>query len=684
MVSGMRWFGFVMVLVLFCTTFGVLASDNRRTYPASFFRQFAPQTALEMVVRVPGFVLNEADENRGLSQGGTNVLINRQPIIGKGEAATTQISQIPATSVSRIDVIDAGTLDLPGFSGLVANIVTEQRAIAGTMQWEPQWRDGHEPALLNGGVNVSGRRGALDFTGAATATMVRASFIGPETVSDAAGVVFETRDEQRYIEGNQQELAGSLHWDDGDQRAWNAKALLSRLDLDRPQISQTRALTSRGIDSLNVATFGLAEINARVDTDYRFEALGGSMKLIGLATRAINDGRTRVTVEQSSIGRIADRRFDDRSVQDEGVVRVEQNWERGNQSWQFAGEGVLNNFEVDTQFAIADPEDATVLLDRSSASTRIRERRAEVSLAHRRKLNATTDLQFSVGAETSTIEQGAVKRRFDRPKGFVSLNSNPTDRWTLTARAARDIGQINFRDFAASVSLIEEVITQNNPELVPQQSWLFSVRAERRFSAGHVASIELADERINDLVDRIPLGDDGDAIGNIPNANRQQVTAVLTLLGAPVGVPGAQLDLRGSWQRSSVNDPIEGFDRQIGRLRTRDLRAEFRHDILRTDLSYGFVFQDLALAPFYQSQLVQFQDIPSGGLTPGQNQVFVEHKDVFGMRVRATLSEFIGQTSRFSRVIHGGRRDLSPIDRVERRERDLGGPFFSLSFAGAF
>ena len=187
-----------------------------------------------------------------------------------------------------------------------------------------------------------------------------------------------------------------------------------------------------------------------------------------------------------------------------------------------------------------------------------------------------------------------------------------------------------------------------------------------------------------DLVDRIPLGETGDAVGNIAQARRWQLSAVLTLLGAPLGLPGAQLDLRGTWQRSSVIDPIEGFERDIGRLRTRDVRAEFRHDILPGNWSYGFVLQTLALAPVYQSNLVQFQDIPSGGLTPGQNTVFVEHKDVLGLRVRASVSEFVGQKSRFSRVIHGARRDLAPVDRIERRARALGGPFLSLSIAGAF
>ncbi|MEL7022847.1 MAG: hypothetical protein AAGL69_03805 [Pseudomonadota bacterium] len=155
---------FATALVLFCTKNLYAADTGPRTYDAAFFNQFAPQTALEMVVRIPGFVLSEADDDRGLSQGGTNILINQQPIIGKGETATTQIGQVAAANVIRIEIIDAGTLDLPGFNGLVANIVTRQDVIAGALQWRPAWRRDNEPELLNGQINASGSVGDLEFT----------------------------------------------------------------------------------------------------------------------------------------------------------------------------------------------------------------------------------------------------------------------------------------------------------------------------------------------------------------------------------------------------------------------------------------------------------------------------------------------------------------------------------------
>ena len=52
-------------------------AQGRLVYPAVFFTPFSPANALEIVKRVPGFVLEEVDEEiRGFSQAAGNVVIN--------------------------------------------------------------------------------------------------------------------------------------------------------------------------------------------------------------------------------------------------------------------------------------------------------------------------------------------------------------------------------------------------------------------------------------------------------------------------------------------------------------------------------------------------------------------------------------------------------------------------------
>ena len=52
------------------------AADDRLVYPASYYAQFEPRTARDMVERTPGFSLIEPSERRGFSGAVGNVLID--------------------------------------------------------------------------------------------------------------------------------------------------------------------------------------------------------------------------------------------------------------------------------------------------------------------------------------------------------------------------------------------------------------------------------------------------------------------------------------------------------------------------------------------------------------------------------------------------------------------------------
>jgi hypothetical protein len=52
------------------------AQDARADYPASYFVDFQPQNALDMLSRVPGFVLAEGNGSRGFGDAAGNVLVD--------------------------------------------------------------------------------------------------------------------------------------------------------------------------------------------------------------------------------------------------------------------------------------------------------------------------------------------------------------------------------------------------------------------------------------------------------------------------------------------------------------------------------------------------------------------------------------------------------------------------------
>ncbi|HEY5290364.1 MAG TPA: TonB-dependent receptor plug domain-containing protein, partial [Caulobacteraceae bacterium] len=85
-------------------------------FPAAFFAASQPSTALDMVGRVPGFILDVGGGVRGFGGAAGNVLIDGARPPAKGDSLDQILSRIPASSVLRIDLIRAGApgIDMQG------------------------------------------------------------------------------------------------------------------------------------------------------------------------------------------------------------------------------------------------------------------------------------------------------------------------------------------------------------------------------------------------------------------------------------------------------------------------------------------------------------------------------------------------------------------------------------------
>src|SRR5688572_10204062 len=134
------------------------AVTGARSYTPADFARFAPRTALDMLNQVPGFVIQQADERRGLGQATANILINGERFSGKSNDVITELTRISASNVVRIDIVDGATLNVPGLSGQVANIIVKASGkLSGNWRWRPQIRAKRTPArVTNGQVSLTG------------------------------------------------------------------------------------------------------------------------------------------------------------------------------------------------------------------------------------------------------------------------------------------------------------------------------------------------------------------------------------------------------------------------------------------------------------------------------------------------------------------------------------------------
>lgn len=675
----------------------------QRVFTPDYFEQFAPQNARDMVRRVPGIQIQGGNNNRGLGQGGANVLLNGQPITGKGDDPFDQIGRIPASNVVRIEILDASSLDIPGLTGQVVNVVASaSEGLSGSWQWHAQWRKNHEPEFLRGNVKVAGKTGNLSYAAEVGNQAFRFGLEGPEVRRNADGTIFEEREFLGRFIRSGPEASVNLTWTPTDDQTGNLNIQLGAANINRENRSLRTAVgefvdnppigVNNGENGREANRFGEDEIEGGIDGDYEFPFLDGRLKLIGLynyehspiVSRFFDYDVNDNLVEQTEFNRVEN--------EGEAIFKTEFSWSSSpGRDWQVSLEGAHNFLDFESEFI--DRLDAA---NNSGVSAlKVSENRGEGFLTHTRRLSDQWSAQASIGAEYSELTTGDQTRTFARPKGFVSATYAHNDTTTFSAKFERRVGQLNFGDFLSVVALDEEVSDRStNFNLVPDQSWWGELKFNKTFKGGHAFDVLVSAGIVEDIVDQIPLDVDvldavGNVIGtdfttgvgNIGSGEQGGVRINGTLKGDDIGFSGMELRAGAGWGFSNVTDPITGESRQFSGQRLSDWEIEFRHDIPDTPLAWGFEFET-----FEDGSVFRPFEISRNDERPGENEVFVEHKDLLGMKVRIQVNSPIEAGRRLDRRIFSTRRDLpgSEISRIENRRFDFKGPVVRLRISDTF
>ena len=652
-----------------------------RTYTPADFARFAPRNALDMLNQVPGFAIVAADtERRGLGQATGNVLINGERSSDKSTDVFAELRRISAADVVRIEIVDGATLNVPGLSGQVANIVTASRGLSGNFVWRPQQRAHRTPfRWSNGEASLNGTVGGMDFTLSARNDSFRNGNAGPELVFTPAGDILDRRDEVLSVNGDQPRLSATLRRNFGNGSILN---LIGAFGLFHNNVEEVSLRSGPGQPDRNRnLTEREREHNYEFGGDYEFGLAGGRLKLIGL--RRFEHSPFRQTLVQTfADGRpTVGQRFTQVADETETIARAEYRWS-GWGDWQVSLEGALNRLDIENGLFERNAAGDFVPLPFPNSAATVQERRAEALLTWGRALSPTLNVQLSAGGEYSQLSQegaGGLTRTFYRPKGFVNVAWRPAPNLDLSARIERQVGQLNFFDFVASANVSGGTTNAGNANLVPPQSWNGQVQATRNLGPWGTATARLYGRLITDVVDIIPIGTTGQAPGNLDGtASVYGLQWTSTFNFDPIGWRGAKVDMNLQFQKTRLDDPLTGLRRPINENMTRQVEVNFRHDVPSSDWAYGAnFFQYRQSAGFRLDQRFRFLD------TPGSLGLFVEHKDVMGLTVRAGVDNLLGTNESFSRTFFDGRRnaDNSNILFTEDRDRFYG-PVFTLTISG--
>ena len=119
-------------------------AGSKKVYVPADFARFAPRTAYDMLVQVPGFTImspSMGELDRGLGQATENVLINGERIANKSGGAVDELRRIAAANVDRIEIVDAASLGIAGLAGQVANVILKAgKKGSGQFEWRPDFR----------------------------------------------------------------------------------------------------------------------------------------------------------------------------------------------------------------------------------------------------------------------------------------------------------------------------------------------------------------------------------------------------------------------------------------------------------------------------------------------------------------------------------------------------------------
>lgn len=640
-------------------------------FERDFFDQYAPRSALDMVNNVPGFQIRFGASRRGLGQGGTNILINGDRAAGKSDI-TDQLSRISAKNVVRIEIKDGASLDIPGLSGQVANVITKPSAFSGTWEFQPEFRDRLQARYFTGEISVSGESDNFSYSAAIKSNPNRNGNKGPRTLRDAMGNIFEIREENAEFSGDRVGLSGDLKWTPKDSHTGNLNLEYNRIDFREITTADRIAITASGDDRDTVFTFGEDEWNASISADYEHPFLDGSLKTTGYYRAEHSPTNSRFKIFDTT-GLVLFDQFNRIADEGEAILRSEYSFKRGEKyDWQLGLEGAFNFLDIESEFL--DGTNPPVL-----DADRIEEQRAELTLTRSWPASDKLDMQASVGGEYSQLSQasGAV-RDFFRPKGFLSATYKAENNLNIRGKIEREVGQLNFFDFASSIDLVNGQNTSANTTLVPSQTWNGELEFDKDFGDGNTLKILFYGNLISDRVGRIPIGVNGDGIGNIDSAHNYGIDINATIKGERWGLKGMELELELDGRQSAIEDPLTEETRRISGDKITYWFARFRHDIPDTDWAWGVAIDRYRESKQYRLTSISHFNFPTPFLWG-----FIEHKDVFGLKVNVAVLNWLDSTDEFSRTFFTARRDIGVIDYTEFSDRDFN-PYWRFTVSGTF
>ena len=626
-------------------------------YPAAFFAAAQPNSAMDMIARIPGFSFDGGDEVRGYGGAAGNVLIDGQRPASKSEGLEDSLRRIQASQVERVDIIRGGApgIDMQGKT-VIANVILRKDKPG---QWlfavaDIFYADGRTaPAVRFEGSRKFDDR-TFEWSALAFTFIDDGAGEGPRTRVDSAGV--------RLGESRSDETGG------GD-------GLTLKSGFKSPLLG------------------GRVSINAKYDAEHYEWSLNDFLAFPASGRLAVNDDNAS---DQGEIGAnweralgpktkfeftgLAQRRYSDFSSSfddgtDDGLFT------QHNESGESIARGVLRYTWSPTWSLEAGGETAFNFLDSvqtyvengvpvvlPAANVRVEERRGEVFGTSTWRITPKLSTEAGMRIEVSTISQTGdtnLEKSFTyyKPRLAVTWSPTPVDQFRL--RIERQVGQLDFGDFVSSVAFSTGTGTAGNADLEPDKTWVVEAAYERKFWTDGAIVFRAEHDEITDVTDRVPVIGPGfayDAPGNIGDGNSDTLSVALTLPLGRLGVPGGLLRSSVDWRKSEVTDPVTGESRRISGQRPFTGEIHFSQDLPRYKTQWG-----IETFIGWEQRFYRFDQIETVELGTWV-ELYAEYKPRPDLSFRVEMQNLSARNFTRTRDVFTGPRNSSGIDFTDRRD----------------
>lgn len=665
----------------------VLSEDGAKTtYFAAFFEQFNPLTLQNMIRRIPGVSIADSaadEERRGLRGSQDAILINGQQIVGKNNGGSSALTQILASQVEYIEIIRGSSSEVQSTTQEIINVVlTEDAKSVMQVQASLLFYDGDDSVRLNPTLIYSSSSAQNNYTVFLRSLQNARPWTRDKVTTDLDGQLVQDSNENEQLATHKMRATGRF---EQNTEAGSRLQLSSYMEGELVNRERREVIDVPGVLDSPPMRSDILEADKRdiwtaeLSADYsRPLTQGASITFLGFFNWE-EESRDREVLDLFGPEDVVTTRQARKDTKTESVLRTTYDWTLGQAlGAQVGAEGALNTQQTDFEL-LTRVGGELVPLPIFNSSGKVTEYRGEVFSTVRWRQTETLNTEFGLAVEASRISQSGIDVESSRflsylkPSFNAFWNATPSDRVFFSM--IRDVQQLDFLEFVATITDRDQELEAGNPDLRPEKSWDASLGYERGLKNGAgLISLSGFYRFVEDVSGRTLFQNSISQPGNVGSGSEIGGELELALQFTRLGWWDGTLTTKYLLRDTSVTDPFSGLDRNFDQTPNWEFEVSYRHDVDK--LINGYI--DLTYSEDGRKQIYDLdyiEDIKDSGTL----SVVVAHQFRENMELRATARNLLnkGRITRervlFAPTGSGGRTQIG--NRFEKHEW---GNFFSL------